>query len=1046
LIRSHRTIRTRNTKPGSSPRTQLSLERLEDRTVPSAVTVLASHLQTAQGHFGVILRVPETGQVVTSADFTFNASPGLYHLTDSDGSATYGSFTVASDDSISTTTGAAVASGDTIDFDLAKLLPVTITSPTTSAGEGETWQMPFVTAGAWPSTDTIYLPAGTFQVTPILAGAVYGSFTVSDNGSGNLAISGTTGAAMAMGNAISFDPTKLAAVTVYASDLTDSAGNQELVQIPGITSYFRPAPDTVYVPACTFQFSPGINNVSYGSVTVADNGSGTLLVTSTTGAALAAGNTVHFDLTKLAAVTICGTDITTTGGLPENVQVSGIVPLPLHSADTVYLPSSTLQLVNNGGSGVYGTITIGDNGTGTLVVTGTTGAAGATGNTIHFDLSKLAAVTIFQSDLNGRALADVVNVDSFTTLDTRITSDTVYLPACIVHVTDEGGVDAFGTFTVADNGSGSIAVTGTTGEAVATDPHMIHFSPPYFLVTNTSDSGGGSLRQAILDVNSYGGPNATVAFNIPTTDSGYNSVTGAFTIQPLSALPAITDTVIIDGYTQPGTTPNTLTIGDNAVLKIALDGSLAGPVDGLVVASSSTMVRGLVVDNFAYGAGIVLGGSGNNVVAGNFIGADVTGEAAGANNIGVGTTGTSVGDRIGGAAPADRNIISGNNSALPDSADGGNNPADWGVGLGSSGNLVQGNYIGTDRNGTLALGNGTGIWGGLNSTIGGVTTMPGTGAGNVISGNTVFGIDRLASQNLIAGNLIGTTATGLTALGNGAGIHINGNNNTLGGTTAGAGNIISGNTGPGGAGYSNVAVDIENFGGPLAGGTYNLVAGNYIGTDITGTVSLGRQNGVLVFGDDNTIGGTTASARNLISGNTSAGIGLNGGNGTFGNVIQGNYIGTDASGTRAVPNGTGIGLLAVGNNTIGGTNSGAGNLISGNGDGVLLNDCTNIVIQGNLIGTDKTGTVALGNSDGVDLEYVLPTIPSVASRPARATSSLSTTPIVSMPAPVYMWIAAPATPFAAIPSTIMASPIKVAQPALISIAPTTPTTTRQRPS
>src|SRR5262249_2584172 len=143
-----------------------------------------------------------------------------------------------------------------------------------------------------------------------------------------------------------------------------------------------------------------------------------------------------------------------------------------------------------------------------------------------------------------------------------------------------------------------------------------------------------------------------------------------------------------------------LTIGDNAMLKIVLDGSLAGAVDGLVIAGGNSTIRGLVVDNFGYGSGIVLNGSGNDVIVGNFIGTDVTGEFAAANNIGLNSN--SSGDRIGGASPADRNVISGNNSSLPDAADGGGLPAGIGIDL-SNGSLIQGNYIGTDKTGTLAL-------------------------------------------------------------------------------------------------------------------------------------------------------------------------------------------------------------------------------------------------------------------------------------------------------------------------------------------------------
>src|SRR5262249_35799604 len=135
-----------------------------------------------------------------------------------------------------------------------------------------------------------------------------------------------------------------------------------------------------------------------------------------------------------------------------------------------------------------------------------------------------------------------------------------------------------------------------------------------FTVYTTADSGRGSLRQAILNANSSATGTAAnpdeIAFCIPTTDPGYNSTTGAFTIQPLSALPTITDTLVLDGYTQSEASPNTLTIGDNAVLKIVLDGSLAGSVDGLVIGGGNSTVRGLVIDNFASGSALKLNDSG----------------------------------------------------------------------------------------------------------------------------------------------------------------------------------------------------------------------------------------------------------------------------------------------------------------------------------------------------------------------------------------------------------------------------------------------------
>jgi hypothetical protein len=123
-----------------------------------------------------------------------------------------------------------------------------------------------------------------------------------------------------------------------------------------------------------------------------------------------------------------------------------------------------------------------------------------------------------------------------------------------------------------------------------------------YLVTNTTDNGGanptpgagtGTLRQAIVDANYYntGTPASPdlIQFNIPITDLGYNNSTSAFTIKPQSALPTITDKLVLNGYSQSGASPNTLTSGDNAVLKIVLDGSQAGAVDGLTVAASNCL-------------------------------------------------------------------------------------------------------------------------------------------------------------------------------------------------------------------------------------------------------------------------------------------------------------------------------------------------------------------------------------------------------------------------------------------------------------------------
>jgi hypothetical protein len=923
--------------------------------VATLVTVLGSNLHTAAGRpeqLWIASGVAEYG----GTDLTFDAAPGTYDLTNGDQDGSYGSFTVANDGTVSGTTGAAVASRNTIDFDLTKLAAVTIDAYELRTASGLQEQILVNPIASFPGSgvDTFYLPAGTFDVTNGRQVGTYGTITVGDDGSGTLAVTATGGAAVATGNTIDFDLTKLAAVTVDGYALKTANGLPEQVHVDPIAGFPASGTDTFYLPAGTFDVTDFDGHADFGSFTVAADSSGALAVTGATGAAVATGNTIDFDVTRLAAVTIVGTDLKTAGGVQETINVVFVVGLPGYdSTDTLLLPACTIYLADTSpfAGGVYGSITVGANSSGALAVTGTTGALVASGNTIDFDLNKLAPVTISGTDLQ-----QAVEVQGIIPSNNR-TTDTVYVPEGTIRLKASGG--DLGNFTVGDNGSGALAITATTGQVLATDPHTIHFSPPYFLVTNTNDSGPGSLRQAILDVNSYAGPNATVDFNIPTTDPGYNSTTGVFVIQPLSALQTITDSVVIDGYSQPGASPNTLTIGDDAVLKIVLDGSLLGVVDGLTIGGGNSTVRGLVIDNFAYGAAIVLKLKGNDVVAGNFIGTDASGESAAANDVGIVTANAlSSANTIGGTAPADRNIISGNNSGTPHSVN-------IGIIL-DNGNFIEGNYVGTDRTGTSPVGNGNGIVISSKNTIGGLTATPGTGAGNLISGNVGDGVEIEGAQNVAAGNLIGTDATGLAALPNGTnGLDTRGNYNTIGGTAVGSRNIISGN-GP--IGYPGL--NIENIGPGTA--QYNLVEGNYIGTDITGTQSLGVQaGGIEISGNYNTVGGTTAASRNVVSGNNGGisilgfGPGAGFASGT-GNIVQGNYFGSDPTGTQLVVRTNGaaqsVGIQVyreASDNVIGGTTPGAGNLIWGE---VVLSDTSGNVLQGNLIGTDKTGTVALSQS------------------------------------------------------------------------------------
>lgn len=143
----------------------------------------------------------------------------------------------------------------------------------------------------------------------------------------------------------------------------------------------------------------------------------------------------------------------------------------------------------------------------------------------------------------------------------------------------------------------------------------------------------------------------------------------------------------------------------------------------------------------------------------------------------------------------------------------------------------------------------------------------------------------------------------------------------------------------------------------------NLIEGNYVGVDATGTLARSNNIGIeLANSSGNLIGGTVAAMRNVISGNLSYGV-KGDGNSTS-NMVQGNFIGTNAAGTGAILSinnqSTGV-LLGGSNNLIGGASPGAGNLISGNQFGISSGN----TIQGNLIGTDVTGTSKVPNQIGI---------------------------------------------------------------------------------
>ena len=242
------------------------------------------------------------------------------------------------------------------------------------------------------------------------------------------------------------------------------------------------------------------------------------------------------------------------------------------------------------------------------------------------------------------------------------------------------------------------------------------------------------------------------------------------------------------------------------------------------------------------------------------------------------------------------------------------------TGSGTTANKVTGNFVGTTAAGTAAVANtGSGVRisaGATNNTVGGTTA----GARNVLSGNAQYGVqlaDGGTTGNVVAGNYVGTDATGTARLANTTGVRLEpgADGTTIGGTAAGAGNLIAGNTGTG--------VSIGSQG--------NVVQGNRIGLTTAG-LPLGNATGVAITTANNTVGGAAAGARNVISGNSGDGVELTG-PGATGNVVAGNYIGTDAAGTAAVGNRFGVYLSAATGNTVGGTAAAARNVISGNTGG-----------------------------------------------------------------------------------------------------------------
>ncbi|MEW6734339.1 MAG: right-handed parallel beta-helix repeat-containing protein [Acidobacteriota bacterium] len=391
------------------------------------------------------------------------------------------------------------------------------------------------------------------------------------------------------------------------------------------------------------------------------------------------------------------------------------------------------------------------------------------------------------------------------------------------------------------------------------------------MVTNTADSGAGSLRTAITTTNQN--PSSVIQFNIPTNDQGFDAKTGTFNIRLLSPLPAITaNSTTIDGTTQPVTTA----IGP----RIVINGSLVtGAANGLVLNSANNTIKGLIINNFFSGAGILIAGpnSNNNTVVGCFIGTDATGKASAGNQVGVRIRSGAKSNTIGNNGLLNTNIISGNLNEGVIITD-----------IGTDANIVAGNTIGLNalstRDQLANLSHGITITSGAKAT----TVTFNTIAGNM--GNGILITDNGTSSNIIQNNLIGTIGNNIArgnnqkgiAIVNGASLTIIGGVNT-GNTIAfngAAGIAVGGSSGDTGTIRNRISRNSIFANGGLGidlgsdGITSNDVGDNDSGPNalnnapvITGIIPTNNGN-VMVTGTVNAIGSTPVNVEvftNLIS-------------------------------------------------------------------------------------------------------------------------------------------------------------------------------------
>jgi len=418
-----------------------------------------------------------------------------------------------------------------------------------------------------------------------------------------------------------------------------------------------------------------------------------------------------------------------------------------------------------------------------------------------------------------------------------------------------------------DMGSYSVVIRNPYGAAVSA-PAMLNMEPVGFviMVFNANDTGPGSLRQALINANANPGPH-TIVFGIPGT--------GPFTINVLSPLPVITNSVTIDATTQPGF----------AGRPVVVVNGLSSTGDGLYITAGNCTVKGLAIHSFP-GSGIVLAMGSSNMIQGNFIGTDSSGQAK---------------------KHTGNHALMISNSA-------------WNI-IGGTDGLTRNVVVSSKKDGIHLEGAG-------------------------------------AHHNQVLGNIVGMAWTGLIKgdiWGNGI-VVLDAASNSIGGTDAGAGNLSSWPWG-----------DCLVIAGSNA--CFNRVQGNLLGTDITGIRGIGGGNGIIIRdAASNTVGGLTLAAANVIAYQAGNGVAISGGAAQF-NVVQGNFVGTDRSGTAALLNmNGGVKTTSAFKNTVGGLAPGAGNTIAFNKiGGVIVSDGQCAILGNSLYSNagDEIGLLNGGNSNAL---------------------------------------------------------------------------------